>query len=170
MAGWSVTQIERQIPPIAHTAVYNWHKYWARKTWNVIGEFVQAYCPPGGTVLDPFAGSGVTGIEAVRHGRRAILVDLVPLMEEIVWASLVDVDPVAITGAYERIEAVVADELRALYSTTCPKCGLVQPSWANVWEDGHLTRLRYVCANPNCAERYEAGVPVTSADLAVIPR
>lgn len=80
MAGWSVTQIERQVPPVAHTAIYNWHKYWARKTWNVIGEFVSSYCPPGGTVLDPFAGSGVTGIEAVRHGRRAILVDLVPIM------------------------------------------------------------------------------------------
>jgi 16S rRNA G966 N2-methylase RsmD len=166
MPGRSVTHIERQIPPIAHTAIYVWHKYWARKTWNVISEFVRAYCPPGGIVLDPFAGSGVTGIEALRHGRRAILIDLVPTMEEIVWASLVDVDPAALTAAFDRIEATVAAEIQSLYQTACPKCGLVQPSWANVWEDGHLTRLRYVCANPNCGERYAAGVPVTTTDLA----
>jgi 16S rRNA G966 N2-methylase RsmD len=163
---WHVTQIERQIPPIAHTAIYNWHKYWARKTWNVVGAFVESYCPPGGVVLDPFAGSGVTGIEAVRRGRRAILVDLTPIMEEIVWASLVDVDPDALTTAYERVKASVAAEILDLYQTHCPTCGFAQPSWANVWEEGHLTKLRYVCQNPNCGVRFEKGVPVTEQDLA----
>lgn len=166
MSAWTVTQIERQIPPIAHTPMYNWHKYWARKTWNVIGEFIKAYSPPGGIVLDPFAGSGVVGIEALRQGRRAILVDLTPMMEEIVWATLVDVDPATITAAFARIESAVSAEVLALYDTACPACNFVQPSWANVWEDGHLTRLRYVCANPNCGERHETGVPVTETDLA----
>ncbi len=41
----SPDQIERQIALIAHTPMYNWHKYWARKTWNVIGEFAKHYCP-----------------------------------------------------------------------------------------------------------------------------
>jgi 16S rRNA G966 N2-methylase RsmD len=166
MTAWSVTQIERQIPPIAHTAMYNWHKYWARKTWNVIAEFVQSYCKPGGIVLDPFAGSGVTGIEAVRHGRRAILVDLSPIMEEVVWATLVDIEPATLAAAYERVEAKVATEIQSLYLTTCPKCGESQPSWANVWEDGHLVGLRYICQNANCAQRHAKGVPVTSDDLA----
>ncbi len=31
--------------------------------------------PPGGTVLDPFAGSGTTGQAAVEEGFRAILVE-----------------------------------------------------------------------------------------------
>jgi len=32
-------------------------------------------CPPGGTVLDPFAGSGTTGVLANRHGMDAILIE-----------------------------------------------------------------------------------------------
>ena len=34
--------INRQIPPEPHTAMYVWHKYWSRKTWNVVGEHIQA--------------------------------------------------------------------------------------------------------------------------------
>jgi DNA modification methylase len=35
-------------------------------------------CPAGGTVLDPFAGSGTTGLVATWRGRNAILIDLNP--------------------------------------------------------------------------------------------
>ena len=37
---------------------------------------IRAGCPPGGIVLDPFAGSGTVGKVAVEEGRRAILSDL----------------------------------------------------------------------------------------------
>lgn len=37
---------------------------------------VLAGCRPGGTVLDPFSGSGTTGLAATRHGRRYVGVDL----------------------------------------------------------------------------------------------
>ena len=37
---------------------------------------ILAGCKPGGTVLDPFSGSGTTGMAALKHGRRYIGVDL----------------------------------------------------------------------------------------------
>lgn len=37
---------------------------------------VLAGCRPGGTVLDPFSGSGTTGLAAARHGRRYVGIDL----------------------------------------------------------------------------------------------
>jgi site-specific DNA-methyltransferase (adenine-specific) len=39
---------------------------------------VRLVTPPGGTVLDPFAGSGTTGAAALAEGRRAILIEREP--------------------------------------------------------------------------------------------
>lgn len=43
---------------------------------ELIRPFVLAGCPEGGTVLDPFGGSGTTGLVADQHGRNAILIDI----------------------------------------------------------------------------------------------
>jgi len=42
----------------------------------LIEPFVLAGCPEGGTILDPFGGSGTTGMVADRHHRHAVLIDL----------------------------------------------------------------------------------------------
>lgn len=39
---------------------------------------ILAGCPAGGTVLDPFCGSGTTGMVAIRHGRKFIGIELNP--------------------------------------------------------------------------------------------
>ena len=36
---------------------------------------IEAYCPAGGVVLDPFAGSGTTGVAAREVGRRYVLLE-----------------------------------------------------------------------------------------------
>lgn len=38
--------------------------------------FVRGFCPPDGVVLDCFSGSGTTAHAAVKHGRRAVCVDV----------------------------------------------------------------------------------------------
>ncbi len=45
---------------------------------ELIEPCVIAGCPVGGTVLDPFGGSGTTGIVAVENSRKAILCELNP--------------------------------------------------------------------------------------------
>jgi len=43
---------------------------------KLIEPCILAGCPEGGTVLDPFCGSGTTGMVALRHGRRFIGIEL----------------------------------------------------------------------------------------------
>lgn len=43
---------------------------------NLAEHFILSLCPPGGTVLDCFAGSGTTLAVALRHGRKAIGIDV----------------------------------------------------------------------------------------------
>jgi DNA modification methylase len=43
---------------------------------SLIEPCILAGCPPDGTVLDPFAGSGTTGLVARKHGRNSVLIEL----------------------------------------------------------------------------------------------
>jgi len=51
----------------AHFAVY---------PLELINPIIQASCPPNGVVLDPFAGSGTTGVAALQQNKNAILIEL----------------------------------------------------------------------------------------------
>jgi len=50
---------------------------------KLIEPCILAGCPVGGTVLDPFGGSGTTGMVANQHGRNAILCELNPAYVEL---------------------------------------------------------------------------------------
>ena len=55
------------------------HPFFTKQIWNVVQEYIKNFCQPNDTVLDPFGGSGVTLIEALVLGRKAIHIDLNPL-------------------------------------------------------------------------------------------
>lgn len=57
-------------------------------------------CPPQGVVLDPFAGSGTTGLVARRHGRSAILIEGKPEYADVIERRLADDAPL-FAGAAE---------------------------------------------------------------------
>ncbi len=51
---------------------------------DLIKPCILAGCPVGGVILDPFAGSGTTGMVALELGRSAILVELNPAYVELI--------------------------------------------------------------------------------------
>ena len=65
---------------------------------DLIEPCILAGCPPGGTVLDPFGGSGTTAGVALKHGRNAILCELNPD-----YAALVKARVDSIAGRQETL-------------------------------------------------------------------
>jgi hypothetical protein len=63
----------------SRTHVHGFHTYPARLHPTTAARLVAAFAPPGGTVLDPFCGSGTVLVEAMIAGRRAVGTDLNPL-------------------------------------------------------------------------------------------
>ena len=57
------------IDPHSHPAIY---------PYALAADLIRSYCPPGGLVIDPMAGSGTTLRAAVDLGRRAVGVEVVP--------------------------------------------------------------------------------------------
>ena len=51
---------------------------------NLIRPCIMAGCPEGGTVLDPFAGSGTTGAVAAHNARNAVLCEINPEYAKII--------------------------------------------------------------------------------------
>jgi tRNA G26 N,N-dimethylase Trm1 len=163
-----VDHLNRQIAPKAHTPMYNWHKFWGRKTWNVVSEFIKTYSPEGGIVMDPFSGSGVTALEALKLGRRVIAVDLNPIATEILRLTIQYVDPIKLQTAFERVQKDVKEEINNLYLTQCRNCGENIPIECSIWKRDEnknlsLKELRYKC--PHCSEVVESGGKPTDKDI-----
>ena len=83
-----ITSFQRQVAK-RHFGV---HGYFTKQVWSVVQAYINAFTQPGDVILDPFGGSGVTAIEALMLGRRAIHVDLNPLSQFIVQTLLTPVD------------------------------------------------------------------------------
>ena len=165
--------INYQIPPLAHSPMYNWHKYWGRKTWNVVSRFVEAYSREGGIVMDPFSGSGVTALEALKLGRRVIAVDLNPVAIEILRLTVEYVDLVELQESFERVERHVKERINDLYLAECRSCGERTPIDCAIWvrdEKKTLTLKEYRYRCSNCTEAVEKGGKPSPKDLKFIKR
>jgi site-specific DNA-methyltransferase (adenine-specific) len=68
--------------------------YPTQKPMGVISRIVKASCPPGGLVLDAFAGSGTTGAVALQAGRNFIMIDQNPEAIEIMKHRFAEQDVV----------------------------------------------------------------------------
>jgi DNA modification methylase len=55
---------------------------------KLIEPCILAGCPAGGVVLDPFGGSGTTGMVAQQHGRQAVLLELNPAYVDIAMGRI----------------------------------------------------------------------------------
>lgn len=128
-----------------HSPMYLMHKYWARKPHNVVAEYIKHYSREGDIVLDPFCGSGVTVIEAVRLGRKAAGIDLDPMSVFITECTTLPINLEKFESDFEQIRKDVKSEIDNLYITKCSKCGKEAILEAIIWEDNTPKEIRYSC-------------------------
>jgi DNA modification methylase/transcriptional regulator with XRE-family HTH domain len=93
------------------------HSYHTKVPPEAITPFIEHYTKPGDVVLDPFCGSGMTGVAAALAGRKAILNDLSPAAAHLAWNHTRPCDPEALAAGFAAIEARLGKTFKALYRT-----------------------------------------------------
>src|SRR5262249_19076399 len=72
------TPLPNELRAGKNTAIYNVHSYSTKVPFQAIVPFIAGFTKVGERVLDPFCGSGMTGVAASLLGRRARLSDISP--------------------------------------------------------------------------------------------
>ncbi len=130
----------------AGSAAYRAHMYHTKVPPEAIEPYIEYYTAPGAMVLDPFCGSGMTGVAALRRGRRALLVDLSPFAAFLAYNHCAHVEPEELRSALRAVLDKVRPALEPMYRVDCPGCGAPATLRYVVWSD--------VFRCPACREHY----------------
>jgi DNA modification methylase len=120
---YNVPAFDKPIETTKATAIYNMHTYWSKKPHDAIRQYIRHYTKPGDLVLDPFCGSGGTGLAALMEGCKAILIDRSPAATFIAKNYCTPVDVDELQKAFEELKRKVKPEIDWLYETRCDRCG-----------------------------------------------
>ena len=145
-------------------ALYNCHAYLTKVPIGAILPFIEAFTKSGDTVLDLFAGSGMTGMAAVRSGRRAELSDISALGKHIATGYLTRIDPGALRNGANTAMASARSRLGNLYLTHRASDGAVHEVVRTVWS------FTYRCPACTSALTYFEHVTPTGAPPTSCPK
>lgn len=125
----------------SYKGLYAMHKYWGKKPFNIMADFIKKYTKEGEIVLDPFCGSGVSVSEAVFNGRKGIGIDINPSSILITKNVIKTIKSDRIIQEFQNIESVVKNKIRELYIVE--RNGQEYDGQNFLWEQGELTEIRY---------------------------
>lgn len=101
-----------------YSRVAKLHKYWSRKPWFVIDQYIEKYSQKSQVILDPFCGSGIIGLQSVLADRNFIGYDLNPFAVFLAKNSMnVSYDPISFEDEFSMIEKKVKEKIMPLYTT-----------------------------------------------------
>ncbi len=127
-------EIDHPIEVEWQTRPYRVHKYWGRKSPNVISEYIHNYTSEGDIVLDPYVGSGTTAYEAIKARRKVIAFDTNPVATFITKCMLEPINSFDYEIAFEQIENDVKNKIEELYFTQCSLCGKQATIREVIWQ------------------------------------
>jgi DNA modification methylase len=125
----------------SYKGLYAMHKYWGKKPFNIMADFIKKYTSPNEIVLDPFCGSGVSVSEAVFNGRKAVGIDINPSSILITKNVIQTIDTKLVLSEFNKIEVKVKEKIQELYLVE--RNGQKYEGQNYLWENGELTEIRY---------------------------
>lgn len=116
-----------QIAEVAkpHRPVYRMHRYYARRPYNVFARLIEHYTNPGDVILDPFCGGGVTIVESLSRGRKAIGIDTNPLAVFVTEMEVRHVDVDELQVEIDTVVRLYEKDSRRLFQASCGGCGQI---------------------------------------------
>lgn len=118
-----------------NSPIYNAHSYHTKVPPEGIVPYIEHYTNPGDLILDPFCGSGMTGVAALMTSRNAILNDLSPAAVHIARNYTTPVDIEVLKQEFEWIKRAVKEEFEWLYGTVCDHCDSPATIQYIIWSD-----------------------------------
>ncbi len=121
-----------------NTYVYDAHTYHTKVPPKGIELLLEHYTRPGDVVLDPFCGSGMTGVAAMQTGRKVLLSDLSPAATFIAYNLNTPIDAGLYLDAIQSLLEASSELDSSLYGTRCRECGGLTEMLYMVWSYGLL--------------------------------
>jgi len=142
---------------LSYKGLYALHKYWGKKPFNIVRDFIEMNTEKGELVLDPFCGSGVSVSEAVFSGRKGIGIDLNPASIFITENIIKSISPKDLQDTFDKIQNCVRDEINRLYQVNHNGETYIGKNF--LWEKGTLKEIRYsnggrknICIEPQLTD------------------
>lgn len=132
--------------PNTYKGLYAMHKYWSKKPYNLVANYIQRFSAPNDIVIDTFCGSGVTITESVRLKRRAIGIDINPIAVFITKMGLSHIDIKKLKQCFNELKRSLSPIIDEIYHTECLKCGnLSAIATHTIWDKEYPQEIWYVC-------------------------
>lgn len=152
-----------------NTAFYSAHSYHTKVPPEAIVPFLEHFSRPGDVVLDPFCGSGMTGVAAVLTGRRAVLSDLSVAAVHLTYNHTRPCDFASLVRAFEEVATDLGPKFHDIYACVdgrkrgyvhytlwsrdaiCPACNHQFSVWGLI--DRSTGRMASTVRCPRCRRR-----------------
>jgi DNA modification methylase len=128
-----------------YTGIYAMHKYWSKKPYNIIRTFIEKYSNENEIVLDPFCGSGISVIESIILGRKAIGIDINPSAIFITEQMLKKINTNEVLRIFEDIKNRIKNKIDELYKIERDGNAIYATHF--IWEGDKLTEIWYSNGN-----------------------
>lgn len=140
--------------PIMYKAL----KYWGKKPHNIFRKYIETYTEKNEIVLDAFAGSGITPLEAVQVDRKAVAIDLNPISTFMIEITAKPLDYSKFGKYYNEILLKLKQKEKELrvFITKCARCKKEARVTSVHWEGKLPILVRYEC---NCQKGNQGKEP-----------